>query len=311
MTDAADPILGMELDAAIEKVLDREADVDAEQTRSTLETVTDDGVVTRSAINAAVGETAQYVATPENRLDLVEDARESARTAAEPVCDLDVVRVRFDQLEERYRTLQADLDALLNRLDALVNDARDPANVLEIARRVEDTQWSARDLHGRIEDLREDFESFERWATDSDTRLAELNEDADAVAARLDSVEETASEIESGNAMRDGRNWATAMINHRLIRLLLTDLENEHDALAAWPEADVDSEFGDRLATLRERYRAVGERLATASQPDWRDRYGDRLDTFDAELSSFNPPINWGAVAALVQEHAPNERVGN
>lgn len=286
---------------AASAVLDADPDAERAAVESALETIAEDGVITGPTLTDAVGTTAQYVSTPENRLELTARALESARQAAEPAPDVPVVEARLDPLVARFEALEADLDSLLDRLSSLTADARDPTEVHAVAREVDHLRDTARDLHARAEELRSDLESFERWVTEPDRRNDALRADLDAVAERVERVEATLD----GAGPDAGEDWARAVVEHRVIALLLEDLAAESAALRRWPGEAFDDTVADRLSRLVERHDRLEAALDDAARDEWRERYGDRLAAVSDALSPIEPPIDWGAVRARLEDHAP------
>lgn len=335
---SADPVLGMDLDGAVERVRGRESAADPESVRPALERVAQDEVVSRTGIGSALGEAAQHVATPENRLELAGGALDAAREAAEPADDLDAVQSRLEAFDARYRDLEEKVDELGSRLDRLVERGRQPENVYDLARSIGDLTWEVRDVHGSIEELRADLESFEAWAKDPGARFRELDGDAEHVADLLDGLAGTIDEINAAAEGSEGDGeggdlgaaedddsagesdlalaWADAALRRRVIGLLVSDLRAELSGLRTWADREGEtprrSENGDtagpgeidaRIDDLRSRERALGERLETLARPRWRERFGERIAAFETDLDSFDPPIQWGRVQETLEEH--------
>jgi uncharacterized protein YceH (UPF0502 family) len=327
MSDAADaavdPALGESTEAAAEIVLDREPDADPESVRSALEDVAEEGIVSPEAVQSALGETAQHVATPENRLELTASALDGAREAAEPATDLDAVESRLAGFEARYRDLEADVEDLVSRLQDLLARGPRPEDVYDLARSIRELKWDVREVHGRAEELRTDLESFERWATDPAIRYDELAGDAEHVEGLLDGLETAIEEFDGEGATvgadAEGGDdlavaWADATLQCRTVALLVSDLHAELSDLRAWPDGEPAGDGEDdaaprpadveaRIDDLRSRERALRERLDALARPAWRERAGDRIDAFEGDLDAFDPPVQWGDVEAVLAEH--------
>jgi chromosome segregation ATPase len=315
---AVDPALGEPTEAAVELVREREPNADPESVRSALERVSEEGVVSPAGVQSALGEAAQHVATPENRIELTERALDDAREAA-PDADLDAVRSRLSGFEARYDALAADVDALVSRLDDLVERGSHPEDVYDLARALGDLQWDVRDAHGRAEELRADLESFERWATDPTVRYDELAGDAGQVEGLLDGLATAVDELDgvtdgdAGPGTDPAVAWADATLQRRTVALLVSDLQAELSDLRAWPDGAASPAPDDaeprpaaveaRIDDLRSRERALGERIDALARPPWRERVDDRIEAFEEDIEAFAPPINWGAVQDVLAEH--------
>jgi hypothetical protein len=322
MSDAeksdADPVLGSTVEDATEAVVEREPDADPESVRSVLKSVAADGTINQEGINSILGNTAQYVATPENRLELAHQSFESARSAAEPVADVPPVRSRLDALEARRRGVETEVDGLLDRLDAAVRRSDQPADVYEFARVLEDLRMDVQDAHGNIEELRSEVEAFENWVSDPETRYDELDDDVEYVAELVDGLGVAVDALESGSVEGEREPavvWADASLRCRVNGLLIADLRAELSELRDWPEAGSEADggvsrerwegVGDRLDGLRQRESDLRERLEALARPEWRERFGDRIDAFEAEIATFEPPVRWERVQETLAEHQP------
>jgi hypothetical protein len=307
---------GLSLDAAVDAVVAR-TDDDPDAVRATLERVTEDGVVRREAVDDALAHVSKVVSTPETRVEnagmLIDDARE----AADAVAHLDSVAERLDDFEERHAAVAARVDGLGDRLQSVVALADDPDAIYETVVEIRQLTAAANSAQHTADELGVDAEELTAWVRNPDRRLDALDADADAVASFVDGVAETLDALAAGNADADPAALRfDAVLRHRVSRLLLDDLRAEIEDLHAWPDPGPDDAHGavdaeglaaldDRLATLEDRRQSVGDRLDEHTGTGWRDRYGDRLPDFEAALDDHAPPVDWGAVEALLGEYRP------
>jgi chromosome segregation ATPase len=325
-----DPALGSDVEDAVDVVRDREPEADRESVRSALELVAEDGVVSRAGIDSALADASKHVATPETRLELAGNALDSARETAEPVADIDVVDARLDQFEARYEAIESDVDELASQLDRLVERRSDPEDVYDLSRSITALKRDARDAQTSADRLSSELEEFEAWVSDAGVRFEELDADAGHVEGLLDDLSETIDELESTAAETDEARetadagtargtteaagddlalaWADAALRRRVLGLLVSDLRAELSALGDWADREEgattqDGEIERRIDDLQSREAALGERLETIASPAWRDRFGARIEAAEADLDSFDPPVQWGALQAVLEEH--------
>jgi hypothetical protein len=318
VTDHDDSLDGLSLDAAVDAVVARTGD-DPDAVRAALGRVTTDGTVRREAVDDALAHVAKVVSTPETRVEnagmLIDDARE----AAAAVDHLDSVAERLDDFAARHAAVADRVDGLGDRLQSVIALADEPDAIYETAVEIRRLTAAANSAQHAADELGVDAEEFEAWIRNPDRRVDALDDDADAVADFVDGVAGTLDALEDGDADADGDVDPAAVrfdatLRHRVSRLLLDDLRAEVDDLRAWPEPDPDDGHGtvdseslaaldERLTTLDDRWRSIGDRLDEAV--GWQDRYGDRLDDFEAALDDHAPPVDWEAVESLLGEYRP------
>jgi len=325
-----DPVLGASVESATERVLARDPGADPDSIRVALERVAADGVVSQEGIESALGEAAKHVATPETRLELAGDALEAARAAAEPVGDIDAVQSRLDGFAARYREIEAEVDELGSRLDGLAERADTPQDVHHLSQSIGELRSDASDTQHRADELQAELERFESWVTDAETRFDELVEDAESIEGLLDDLAAAVDRLEAatGDGGDSGANntpadaddspgadagdlalaWVDATFRRRVIGLLAADLRAELADLRAWPGEDTvpegrADEAEARIDDLQAREASLGDRLDAIADPAWRDRFGAEIDDFEADLDAVDPPVDWGAVNDLLEEH--------
>lgn len=314
--DAAD-VLGRPLDEAVDAVTAR-TDDDRGTVRTVLETVADDGVVTREGVESALAHASKVVATPETRVEHAALAVDDARAAADPVRHLDVVRDRLAAFESRLASVEAGVDDLGDDLAALVDRADDPDAVYEVATGVRRLTGRANGLQRAADDLALDAEAFERWVTDPERRRRELAGDVDTMAEFLDGLADTTDDLVDAVAADDGEptdpdgRWLDATLRVRVSALLIQDLRADLAALRAWPDTEGDGAGGDaeplddladRIDALDGRCDRLRERLDDLARPAWRERHDDRLAGLERTLDGFEPPVDWEDVRAALDDH--------
>ena len=322
-------IVGLSIDDAADVLVAADGTRDRDAVGRALSYVVEDGMVTEDGVDEALAHLSKVVSTPETRAELAAIELADAREAAEPVVDLDAVRTRLDAFEERLESVEARVAELGADLQALVA-AADPTDAEEryehavgiqrLTRAADSTQRAA-------DELQVDAEEFQRWLADAERRYDGIGEELDALdesltdlAGVVDDVTagsdgETDAEGADGARGGDGTDpaaaWADAALRHRAVGLLFPDLRAELADLRAMDERNgVDAEIRDRAAgidarldDLHERWRAIGDRLDDDARPAWRERYGDRVSRFEDAVDAIEPPIDWGAVQAELDEH--------
>jgi chromosome segregation ATPase len=310
----ASGIVGLALPEAVDAVAARDEVPDRETIRRTLETVAEDGAVTQPGIDAALGQLSKVVSTPETRAEFAAMELDEARSAAEPVADLDAVRSRLDAFEERLEAVEERVDALGTWLQRLVERADDPDDVFELAVGIRRLTEDANEVHRAADELTLDLESFQRWLDEPSVRYDELAEDVDALESALDDLDGVADEVaaaverDADDEIVPGVTWVDATMRGRALDLLLADLRAELDDLRRWDRRvdathDRADEIAARLDALDEQLAAATGRLDDCARPAWRDRHGDRLAALDSALETFEPPVVWGDVQGELETH--------
>jgi DNA repair exonuclease SbcCD ATPase subunit len=322
-------LVGMPVEAATDAVLAGDDSRDREAVRRALGTVAEDGVVSGEAIESRLGEVAKVVSTPETRVELaameLEEAKETA--AEEGVSDLDVVRARLETFESRLHAAEDRIEALGPKLRGLLDRRGGPGDAYEVAAGIRELRSEANRLQGTADELQVDIEEFGEWLTTPETRYDELEEEVDTVEGSLDELADAIEDLETstdGEAAGEdtgddpGLVWADAAFRVRVLDLLVADLRAELDDLRAWPDGEEvegegerearAAEMAERLDGLEERRRAVADRLETLARPAWIDRFGDRIDGFEAALEGVEPPVPWGDVRTELERH--RDRLG-
>jgi hypothetical protein len=292
---AVTSIDGLSVAAATEAVAAR-TDDDAETVRATLESVAEDGVVSHAGVESALAHAAKVVSTPETRLEHASLRVADAREAADPVAHLDGVAARLDDFDARLAAVEERVEDLGSELRALVDG---DGGIYERAVGIRRLTAAANATQQAADELAVDAEDFEAWVRDPSRRVDELAEEADAVEAYVDDCDADAGSPEA---------WLDATLRQRVAALLVSDLRADVADLRAWPDGDaVDADALDdltaRLDGLDETVADLRADLADAARPDWRERYGDRVAAFEADLDALDSPVDWGTVRRLLDDY--------
>jgi polyhydroxyalkanoate synthesis regulator phasin len=324
---------GLSTEEATERILQREDSLEPEAIRERLKYVTTDGVVCREGIEDGLTEAAEIISSPENRIDLALREFETATELATPVADLPVVAARLETLEERLTGLKEETDRLGPELNELFNEwLEEPDDLYAMADGLHQHATRGQQMHRIVDELITDLESFQEWVQEEGVRFDELERDVEGIDESLEDIETALAELpeeaksdasgetepdESDDPGQEARSdaeagesvyvWVDAVMRHRLVGLLVDDLETELRGLRAWPGKEGDgaraAEIADRITEIRSRWTDLGDRIDAAARPAWRERFSDRLDAFENDFDAFEPPVDWGAVQRTLQDH--------
>jgi hypothetical protein len=273
-----------------------------------------DGVVRRDRVDEALAGLAKVVSTPETRVEVASREVDRAHEAAADATDLDAVAHRLDGLDERLAAVETEVETLGDRLSALLDRSGDPAATAEVARGIEALTDDANAAQMAADDLREEAEATKRWANDPEVRRREVGEDVDVVASSVDGTADAvdwlagdAADPPEGLATDDpGAVWAEARVGAHVAALLVADLRAELADLQTWAErAGTDPGLADheaRVDDLAARRDRLADRLDEIARPAWREAHGDRVRRAADAVASFDPPVEWGAVRAALDE---------
>jgi hypothetical protein len=291
----------------VDDVIDAVDDCDADAARAALDPITDDRTVTRNAIETAVSDTSKLLATAETRVELVGNAYEDAVAAADPVADLDIVRVRLDGFAERLSAVESRISELRPDLTVPTDLSERPESAYELATELRAVATDAQGIATTADDLSFDIEEFRSWLARPARRHDEFDEDVDLV---YDSVEELAAVVADlpGETADPAAQWAAARMRAHLLSLLASDLRAELRDLRALAERDgteVPADFSERLERIEIHTAEIEAELEAPADRAWRDRFGSDLAAFEDTLDPFEPPVDWGAVERIVAEHRP------
>ena len=299
---------GLSLEAAVDEIDDS---ADRETIRETLAIVSDEGTVRRAAVDDALSNASKVVTTAETRAELAAGRLNDARETAAPVSDLDHVAARLDRFGARLESIQERTTTLGEHLQGIVDD-RDESGLYELAVEIRRLTATAKEVQRDADDLQFELDPVEAWLETSDRRVEALTEDIDAIEESLGRIEatvETLSTDGTGAGADPAVAWAAASIQHRVAALLVADLRTELAALREWADREgteqppnVEPKL-DELAARRDR---VSQRLAEVADPAWRERFGDRIGSFEDELEGVEPPIEWAELEETIQRYQPD-----
>jgi chromosome segregation ATPase len=299
---------GMSIDAAVDTVVDEESTSD--EVRETLAIVAQDGTVSRAAVDDVLANASMVVTTAETRVELAADKLDSVRETASPVLDLAPVSARIDTFEARLDAIE---DRSIDLGDALreILAMRAAGDLYEIARRIRRVTNAATEVQRSADNFQLELDSFQEWLTDADRRAEELTDDIDALASsvnELASVVEKLDHDDSDPETEAANRWAAATVRHRLLSLMIDDLRAELSAFRTWTERERGTSLSDiesRIDDAQAGHEAIGARLAASAEPEWTSRFNDQLTAFDEALEEMDPPVAWGDIEAIVEEHRP------
>lgn len=309
MNDGADEsIAGLPLDEAADAAVERGDAPDRETARAFLSEVAEDGVVGREGINEALGHASKVVSTPETRFELAATSLEDAREAAGPDADRPIVRMRLEQFDARLETVEDRVERLGEELRGLVERRGDEDSVYELAKGVRQLEAKANECQRAADELARDLAEFVRWLGDAEDRYHTLREDADELDRSLDRLAAAVDGVVGGDGQADPDDWLDAAVQHRVLGLAHADLRWELEALDAWAAEDdasddaeeLSAELDDRLDELAGRRAGIGDRLDDATTSDDVER---RLAAVEDDLDALEPPIDWAALEATLDEH--------
>lgn len=317
VAETDDRIAGRPIEEAVDTVV-RTRDEERQEVRAVLNRVADeDGIVRWETLETELAEASKIVATPETRVELAEIALADAKETARPYVEFDIVESRVDTFESRLSRIETAVSDLGSKLQALIQQADEKADLYHTARRLGELRTEANQLQRRADELSVDLEEFERWVTTPDQRFETLGADVDAFAESLDELtaqlETIDDALESTDSAPDTElefAWVETALHHRALSLLEADLRTELDQLRQWAnqeDASTDraDAIEDRLDSLTSTWETIGTELEAVGRSKWQSKHADRLEAFDRTLATFDPPIDWDAVYAEIEAVRP------
>ena len=298
-------LLGRSVEDVIATVVDREDERDPERVREALDPVTDDGTVTREAVEMAVADTSKVVATAETRVELARIAYEDIIAAAETVDDLAIVTARLDTFADRLEAVEARGADLADDLQTPVEQLDDPNAVYELAMELRDVSTTAQGVVQTADDLAWDIEQFESWLAEPDRRYDEFTEDVDLVDESLTELTAAVTALPA-DSDTPAAEWADATMRARVIELLVADLCVELTDLQTFADReDVQfrTDLEDQVAATERQTSELTDTLAEQAEPAWRGQFADALSALERDLDAFEPPVDWGRVQATLEQH--------
>ena len=291
----------------VDDVVEAIGDCDPNATREALDPITDDGAVTREAVEAAVSDTSKLLATAETRVELARHACEDAVDAADPVDDLDVVGVRLDGFAERLSAVESRAADLRPDLTVPADLSERPRAAYELATELRAVATAAQGVATTADDLSFDIDEFRSWLQRPTRRHEEFGEDIDLVRNSAEELAEAVTDWPS-DAVDPAARWADATMRARVLSLLVSDLRAELRDLRVLAERDgteVPSDVPQRLAGIESRVAEIESELELRSESAWRERFRDDLASLDDSLAAFDHPVEWGAVELALDDCRP------
>lgn len=287
-------------------------EIASDRVETALDPVTDDGIVTREAVETAVSDTSKLLATAETRIELAGGAYDDAAAAAEPVADIPAVRTRLDAFAERLSDVEARIPELRPGLSIPKDIHRRPRAAYDLGVEIRETVTAAQKAIEAADDLSFDIERFQSWVDQPDRRYDVLAEDLDLVEESVDDLEATVDGFPDDDD--PAARWAAATMRGRVLSLLVADLRAEHRdlrVLAVRTDDPFRNGLGERLDGVETRVAEAESALDGSGEPAWRDRFAEDLTAFDEELTTFDPPVDWGAVGRMLETHQPDLSTGD
>ena len=309
--DDALELTGRSIEAVAERI-NASGHHDPETVRETLVEISEEGTVTREAIDEALADLSKVVATPETRVEITRRALTDASEAAEPVRDSEMIRSRLNNFETEISTLEERVTTLGSGLSALVERAQDPDDLHAIGREIREIRSEATDVQGDADALTIEIESFEQDLRNPDRWADELGADINALEEAIEEPLEVAanvSDIEGdGHERTDlALAWADATLQNRLQKLLIEDVTAELDALK---EVVIEQGIDDRcdvieqsLAEVESLRSDVSHRLDEVAKHSWERNHGEVINSFAQTVVEFEPPVNWAELQDELERH--------
>jgi len=304
-------LLGLSVGRATEQVAPAAAD-DAETVRETLLGISDDGTITRAAVEDALGEVSKVVATPETRIEVTAQALAAAREAAAPVRDTDLVRSRLEAYESELSALEERVDTLGTRLSRTVERTDDAGDLYAVARSIRQLRAAATDVQNAADALAADVRAFTSRLEDSGVWAGELQEDVDTLEASLEELQTAVDRLREAESDGAGDSdpalaWADATLQYRVRELLVEDVRAELEVLERLADRrgvdDQADELRTRLSELESLQTDIDNGLSEVFDPGWDRHYGETVASFNRSLEEFGPPVQWGELQDELERH--------
>ncbi|CQR52892.1 MULTISPECIES: halo transducer protein [Haloferax] len=312
-------IVGLSKSAAVERVVDADESRDPDTVRAVLSHVTEDGVVTADGVDSAVTDASMILSTAETRVELASIDLDDAREAAGDDAAIGAVRSRLDVFEATVANANDRVESLGEELRGLSDWRDDPRSVYDVVLGLREVASESQALTAHADNVQLDIEEFERWLSNRDVRVRGVNGDVAALEQSLDGLEDRVEAVadaesseDSADAAEDANDdrateWCNAALRARVSDLLVEDVRAElADLRKLAPESDAETDGLDEaaadLADLDARVQRLRGRLDDLARSPWTDEYGARIESFEATLAAFEPPVSWGEVQAELDD---------
>ncbi|RXK51637.1 halo transducer protein [Halorientalis pallida] len=311
--DASGDVTGLSLAEAAERIAARDDRPDEATVRTVLAEVAIDRIVSEDMITELESDTSLAVSNAENRAEFAAMRVDEVEAAAADAPDLETIRARLEGFGARAESVETRARDLADRLHELIHRREYSDSVFEYVRDLRDLGQEADTLHGDAQQLASDADEFERWLDGHATRVAGLSADVNAISAAFDDLEAAADRLEApavigADEPDPATQWFAVTQRQRVNELVLADARTELADVRTWADregedtAELD-EIADRLDALESRRERLGERLEDLARPAWRDQYGDAVSAVETTLAEFEPPVDFGAVQAALDDH--------
>ncbi|WP_299269986.1 hypothetical protein [Halorientalis sp.] len=313
--DASGDVTGLSLSEAAAQVAARDDRPDEETVRTVLAEVAFDRIVSEDRITELESDTSMAVSNAEGRAEFAAMRVDEVEEAATDAPDLETVSARLDAFDARADSIESRARDLADRLHDLVHRREYSDSVYEYVRDLRDLGTDADAAHGDAQRLATDADEFERWLDSHATRITGLSTDVAAIESTFDDLETAADRLANPEAIGEDEpdpatQWFALTQRQRVNELVVADARVELADVRTWAEragddtTDLD-DLGERLADLELRREQFGDRLDDLARPDWREQYDEVISAVDDTLAAFEPPVNFGAVQAALDDLGP------
>jgi len=303
-------LLDRQTDEAVAAVTSGDDSPDRQTAHAAVERIAEEGVVTRSALDDALGHASKVVSTPETRVELAGIELDGVRERAAPVADVDVVAFRLDAFADRLEAVESRIEALGEDLQSLL--ARRDDVTYALARDLHRLHQAANECHHAADELLVDVEEFGRWLASHERRVADLDEDLDALDAALSDLSDAARAVREESPANPGLAWASATLQNRVLGLLVDDVRADAEGIRRLADrmevqgGDVDGSLDrldGRLDDLASRRTEIGSDLDDLARDPWIERFGEGIRAFEATVADVEPPVDWARVQETLAAH--------
>jgi chromosome segregation ATPase len=301
---------------AVSTVRERVAEEDiAEHVLAAIEDRADDGRLSIDAMADWHRTCREHRRSTADDLEAAADRLDELRASLDPIDrDTTHVQARFDEYEGEFDDLRSTLSTAADRLAAATARPDSPAAVYEAAERLRQCEGAIHDVAHALHHLDEEFDMFETWLDDPETRIDELGDEIEGFERYLDNTEGLLGRLESGSTGSTDPfdAWLAAYHLQRMMTLVFDELHDDIAELETWL-AEQEGGYEDeaaalrgRLETLEERHEGCSKRLDAATMEvegfeRKRAEVAESLDDFEATLDDYEPPVDWAAVEKRLQ----------
>jgi chromosome segregation ATPase len=301
---------------AVATVRDRVSDEDLEEhVVAAIEDRAEDGVLSVDAMADWHRTCREHRRSTADDVEAAADRLDEIRASLDPIDrDTTQVQARFDEYEGELDDLRSTLSMAADGVAAVTARPDSPAAVYAAAQRLRQCEGAIHEVAHALHHLDEEFDTFETWLDDPETRIDDLGEEIEGFERYLDNTEGLLGRLETGTtgATDPFDAWLAAYHLQRMMTLVFDELQGDIDELETWLEAQAGS-YEAEVATLREQFETLEERhegcskrldAATVAVEGFerkRAEVADSLDAFEAALDDHEPPVDWAAIEKRLQ----------